>query len=204
MKHALKKLQPPDPPFLTLEDLKLHSRIDTGDDDALITMMMLAVIDWCESVTGRTLGETKYQMTFDAFPHGNKPILLPRSPIISLDAINYLDLDNTSQTLQIGGSTPGVIFNITGREPERVAPVYSTYWPRALPVIDACNIQFTAGYADDSDSKVSAIKLICCKMVASWYEFREPLAAHMSVQDVPGLTSFQALLGSYVIYGGES
>jgi len=186
--------------LLSLEDLKLHSRIDGNAEDPILQLFLTAVQDWIEGITSRAMTPTQYLMTFDRFPRWQEPIEFPRSPLISLQSISYLDLfTGTTQNLTVSGSGVQVICNANGREPGRVAPVYETYWPRTLPVIDACQMVFTAGYADDTDPTCAALKVIMLKLASTWYEFREAVSGGLSVAELPGAAAFQAILQPYIV-----
>ena len=53
---------------ITLEDAKLHCRVDTAADDALINALITAATELAEQKTGRALMAQTWELTLDAFP----------------------------------------------------------------------------------------------------------------------------------------
>jgi hypothetical protein len=93
-----------------LEVVKNHMRVDTADDDALITIYLKAATKKVEGFLGRSLVNQGFVQSFDYFPHlrhdsGHSrrhhplQIKLARSPLAQVSRIEYLDLTGALQTM---------------------------------------------------------------------------------------------------------
>lgn len=183
MNFALQRISAPTSPIVNLAEMKAHLRVDFADDDALIAALTAAATERAENVTGRSLAQQQWQLTMDGFPGERRmwceprPLLahhpldhltirLPRNPVVSVDAISYVDPFGAMQTID-----PSTCQIDLQSEPSRLRPAFGTCWPATRRVMNAVTIQFTTGYATESDvpsTILQAIKL----MVGAWYESR--------------------------------
>src|SRR5690606_32636730 len=83
---------------VTLEDAKVHLRVDHDDEDGLITQYLAAATEWAEDFQGRAFVTRTYQLTMSRFPK-TRPIYLPRPPLQSVTSISYYDRDDAQQTV---------------------------------------------------------------------------------------------------------
>ena len=117
-----------------------------------------------ETRMDRALTEQGWRLSLDAFP---AVIKLPRSPVIAVSAITYLDSNGTTQTLAASAYRVD-----SDAEPARIEPAYGSTWPATLPVNGAVKIAYTSGHATGRpapEQAASAIKLY----IGHWYENRE-------------------------------
>jgi hypothetical protein len=193
---------PPAAEPVTLAEAKLHLRVDFTDDDALITGLIAAARQYCETVQKRSYITTVWDMYLDQFPGpgggyynrqlrqlgpssvawfpGSGGILeVPRPPLVSVQWVKYLD-PSGSGLVAVDPAT----YSISAGTPGRIQPNFGKVWPIPIPQIDAVQVRFTAGFgasgAAVSDSIKSAMKL----MIGHWYEHREA-AAEGAVATVP-------------------
>ena len=157
---------------LSLADAKNYLRVEVSEDDDLINDLIVAARIECEHRTGRSFILQKWRLTLDSLGGsalsfgGFTPLQLPRSPLISIESINFvgqngqntvLDLDN----LVIAPGTPGLI-----------APRYGNFWPFTLPQISSVAIEYTAGFgptpSDIPKNIIQAIRIL----TAHYYENR--------------------------------
>lgn len=185
---------------LNIEEFKLHSRIDLDYEDSLLQLVLTMTESWTEKVTGRSFCESTYQYFLDRFPVGAVAIELPRSPLISVDTISYIDF-TTGESVTMDPSTYRA--PIDGRMTPRITPIYGQTWPRAQDVISGIEIDFTAGLAQD-DPDVQALKVLMYKVAATLYQYRENIVGGINIIDVPGVSSFASLLIPYSMqsFGG--
>ena len=180
----LQLLTPPAAEPVSLAEAKLHLRVDFADDDALITSLISAARQAAETLTGRQLVTARWKLVLDSFPGPclmgvpagsmfslpGHAILLPKCPVQSVFAIEYLDMAGASQTM------PPAEYTVdTACEPARVTPVFGRIWPISLPQIGAVEVTYDAGYgpaASVSEGLKSWIKL----RVGSLYAHREEVA----------------------------
>ena len=180
----LQLVTPPAEEPVSLADAKLHLRVDFSDDDALITSLISAARQAAETLTGRQIVTARWKLLLDSFPGpslmgvpAGRPfslpghaILLPKCPVQSVFAIQYLDMASTTQTM------PSADYTVdTACEPARITPVFGKIWPISLPQIGAVWVTFDCGYgaaAAVPEGIKSWIKL----RLGSLYAHREEVA----------------------------
>jgi uncharacterized phiE125 gp8 family phage protein len=153
---------------VSVDECKLHLRIDSDDEDELIEMYLTAGVshlDGANGWLGRSIVSQAWSQQFDAFAHD---MLLNFSPVSSITSVVYLDADGIEQTVNDdqyqlinGGSSPTVRF-----VNDFVLPTTQT----DLPVV---TITFVSGYSDDTDEIPAAIKVAILLMVGDMYQSRE-------------------------------
>ena len=167
---------------VTLQEVKEHCRIDLNDDDLLLTGLIRAARDYCESFTGRAFVNRVLRYSLNEWPSGG--IYLPRPPTIEVLSVEYRLEDAAlpyTDFLDFDIDTTGVFAKI----------VPDDTWPDGdLHPSNAINIEFTAGYdgaANVPEIFKSAIKLC----VGSWYENREGVlpAGHIGRELPMGVNS---------------
>lgn len=139
--------------------------------DPILLRLIGAARSQAEQLTRRALITQQWQLSLDRFPwpggtdYGGWPqvglsfgggnlgrmsarlaswysIELPKPPLISVDLVQYLDVQGATQTLT---ANTDYVLDL-GREPARLAPAYGRYWPTTLQQINAVTIRFTCGY----------------------------------------------------------
>lgn len=151
----LQLINPPAEEPVSLAEAKLHVRVDITDDDALISALISAARQAAESLTGRQIVTARWKLVLDSFPGPSlmgepagqsfslpgHAILLPKCPVQSVVAIQYLDMASTLQTMP-----PTEYVVDAACEPARITPVFGKIWPISLPQIGAVWVIFDAGY----------------------------------------------------------
>ena len=169
---------------MSLADAKLHLRVDFTDDDALITAFISAARQAAETLTGRQIVTARWKLVLDSFPGPSlmgvpaglpfslpgHAVLLPKCPVQSIVAIQYLDMASAIQTM------PATDYTVdTACEPARITPVFGKIWPINLPQIGAVWVTFDAGYGAASNVP-EGIKSWIKLRVGSLYAHREEVA----------------------------
>ena len=90
-----KRITTPTEP-VTLDEAKLHLRVDGTDENALISAMISAARESCEDRIEGAIPVTGWRLTLDAFPDAIK---LPRGPVASVESVKYIDAAGVEQTL---------------------------------------------------------------------------------------------------------
>jgi hypothetical protein len=176
---------------VTLADAKAQLRIELAftNDDSLITDLIIAAREACETEVRQTFISTQWRLHIDGFPFGggyfNRTVRqmgegpmwlpqqgggvfeLPKGPLISVQSITYADTNNTAQTVN-----PSLYRAQTGL-PGRVQPVFGQVWPIAAPIIDSIQILYTAGYGVDGTFAPACVRLAIKQLLAFYYENRE-------------------------------
>lgn len=157
---------------VTLDEAKLHLRVDVKDDDAYITALIEAARLWVESYTKRQLVTATYALTLDAFP---TKIILPRPNALTVSSITYTDTDGDSQTLASSQYTL-TIDGVFGC----IVEAYNVSWPSTRDIPNAVTVTYTAGYGAASAVPESA--KVAVKMLLSDLYERRSAANERAVQ----------------------
>lgn len=166
---------------VTLAEAKLHCRVDSTDDDALITALIVAARNQAEDRTGRAMVTQKWRLDIDSFPGDGIEIPLP--PMLSVESITYLDSEGTRQTLD--AAEYQVVVNET---PGRVLPAYGKTWPGCRVAPGSVQVSFTAGYGAAA-SVPQAIKQWMLLHIGHGYANREAVSVGDSVAAMPYVDS---------------
>lgn len=127
-----------------LRDDHLRAAAGTVEDD-WIERAWLVTYQRAEKVTRRPLIPQTWALVMDRFPC--REIVIPKSPLLAVASIDYVDPDGVLQTL--GGSPAS--FNVqapSGDNPPKgtIVPLYGETWPSMRTVPDAVTVTFTCGY----------------------------------------------------------
>lgn len=118
---------------ISLERAKEHLRVVFEDEDAYIASLITAARQMAEGRLNRTLARRQLVATFGSW----NSIVLLKPPIVSIDAIEYLDYYGETQPLEgyrfLGG---------------RFSFVPGITAPQVLGQPEAITVRYTAGYAE--------------------------------------------------------
>jgi len=160
---ALKLITPPASEPVSLDEAKAYLRIDTNDEDALISGLIAAAREYCESFQNRAYITQTWELSFDDFP--NMPLKLPRPPLVSVESVKVIDTTGAEITLD----TSDYIVD-TDSEPGRIAFASGKCWPSVeLSPVNAVKIRYTAGY-DDAQKVPQSVKQAMLIYIAHRYE----------------------------------
>lgn len=176
---AIKQTAAPAEEPITLAEAKLHLRVDSNDDDTLITNLIVAAREWCEGFQNRAYITQSYVLTMDRFPRRDF-IRIPRPPLQSIASVKYTSSEGIVMTID-----PGDYQVDTNSEPGRIVLAVGKSWPATtLQAANAVAIDFTAGYGTASDVP-QAVKQAMLLLIGGWYEQREYLLIGRPTQEVP-------------------
>ncbi len=149
---------------VSVEDLKLHARIDSGFEDSKLQAYITAARVMVEKDARRALCTQTVVATFDFLP---TYMVLPVAPVQSITSITYYDSLNVLQTLP----TTEYEYDLYA-EPALIRPAYGKTWPTTYERFNAIAVTAVCGYGAASvvpeDAK-QAIRLLA----AHWYENAE-------------------------------
>lgn len=162
---------------VTLAEAKLHCKVDSTDDDALLTSLITAVRLQAEHQTGRVLVTQTWDVTLDEFPDDS--LALPYPPLQSVTSITYVDENGISQTL--AGTEYQVIINeLAGR----IVPAYGKYWPSTREQPTAVTVRMVSGYGLAAAVPAS-IKTWMLIAIATLYAQREAVIVGTISSELP-------------------
>lgn len=153
---------------LTLAQAKLHLRVDGSDEDALITALITATRTACEHRCLRSLLQTTWELTQDAF---TSALQLQYPRIMAVESVKYLDAAGVLQTL-----APSEYLLDADSEPGYVVPAYGKAWPDTYDQVNAVKVRYTAGYGTTADKVPAPLKQWLLLHIGHYYKHREAAA----------------------------
>jgi len=168
---------PPAGEPVTLADAKAQLKLDTSDDDALVTALIIAARARAEWHTGRALLTQSWTLWLDAWPPGGV-VDIPLPPLRSVTSVTTFARDDAPSLLDPART----IVDLAGN---RIALRPTTVLPPLLRNINAIAIAFSAGYGGASDVP-QGLKSAILALVAFLYEHRGEAPADLP-QDVAAL-----------------
>jgi uncharacterized phiE125 gp8 family phage protein len=188
---AYRLLTPPAENPVSLEAMKLHSRIDTDADDEILEHYIAAATQFCEEYQRRAYVTQTWELWLDDFPKERWIQLTPSPLRVDNLVIRTYDED--------GNFYPFTDFQIDNiSEPGYVILNDGASWPQPLRFANSVYIRFNAGYGTADDVPRTMIQAIVM-LAAHWYENREAVTATGAVpQQVP--FSVKVLLNQSKVY----
>jgi len=180
-----------------LEFVKLHSRIDTTDGDAVVEMRIQAAREWCERYTGRAFLKQTWDWTItDSDITHAGPILLPVVPVISVVSVTSYDAAGTGTVM-----SNTLYFVDTASVPARVLLNEGSSWPSGLRLHNSLIVRYLAGYGTDGldPEQVPVAIRQAILLLASEFNERNEAATDLKLAEVP--FGVCALLDPYRVHG---
>lgn len=182
----LVRIEGPNLEPVTLEEAKLHLRVDGSEEDLLISTLITTAREYCETWQARAYVTQTWELVLDTFPYKKDHIIIPLPPLQAVESLKYKDKEGAETTWD---SSNYII--VTTSQPGRLVLAYGKVWPSVLlQPAGAISIRFNAGYWDAAavpEKFKAAIKLI----VAYLYEHRDNVAEKGFL---PAFTVVEALL----------
>lgn len=189
-------LEAPTEPIVSLAEMKAHLRVDHTDDDTLIEAFTAAAesrVDGPNSITGRCFRVWRLRLFLPGF---GVRMRLPFPPLVSVDAIRYLDNSGVEQ--EFASADHWRVIGERQAQGGMVALEDGAEWPSLLATADPdlVRIDYHAGYVNlnsPEDARpmppeiAHAVKLI----VGDWYDHRS--------SSVVGTTAAPTPLGAEMI-----
>lgn len=172
---------------VSVEDVKLHARVDGHDEDESIDVYVAAATRAGQKRIDRQFCTATLRLDLDEFPIATRhnpraSIRIPRPPLQSVTSVSYIDTNGTTTTL----SSTDYIVDTTS-EPGRIMPRYGDTWPVPREQINAVSVVYVAGYGEASDVPATVKQWIMAR-AALGFRMRET-AAEMELKEVGHLDS---------------
>ncbi len=177
------------------------------DQDAEIAILIQAMREHAERLTGRRFVDQDLELMLDSFP--SRVIELPVAPFVALNYVKYLDVDGVLQTLYSAEGSPTIGADLVSidaySEPARISPAYAETWPTIRGGdFNSVLVGFTAGYGtggspEDLSVVPARLKLWMRARIATLFENREAIIVGNIVNEIPRDQSADALLDSLML-----
>ena len=160
--------------------------------DARLNSLIVAATRFVERAMGRQLINATWDLVLDRFPGGAEPILIPKSPLVSVTSITYLDTDGASQTWSSANYRV-----LTTKEPGHVALAYQIAYPALRGIESQVTVRFVAGYGATRLTVPEPIKQCILLLVGHWFKNREATITG-TIQTTTEL-AVDSLIANYVV-----
>lgn len=175
---------------VSLEEARLHLRVDPGDDDPLIAAFITAARQMCEGQLGRAIVTSNFEMRADRF----EPALRLQWPhVLDVDALEYVDPDGVLRTLDPQDYVLDASSDVTLA---RLVPARDNAWPATSCETSAVRVRYTSGYGDTAATVPQGIRTWILLHVAAMYEQREAVAP----KDLKSLPFLAGLIDQYRVW----
>lgn len=175
-----------DAPFqlpLTLEEVKMHLRVDGTDEDAYLDMLQKSAVNQVQNITNRQLMEAQYRLSMDCLPD---KFNVPRPPFIEIAA--FTAKNSEGDTVDFA-ETPEW-YTLTDDEYTTVRGVEGSGWfdSSYTDVV----FQYTAGYAG-AEFVPEDIKSALLLIIGNMYANREDGTRKMPMASEMMLTPYRII-----------
>jgi uncharacterized phiE125 gp8 family phage protein len=150
---------------VTLNEAKLHCRVDGAEQDALLNIYIAAATNYVEQYLGRAIMTQTWELVLDSF---SDAILIPKGPVQSIASVKYFD---TSEILQTLDSASYVLDNVS--DPAWIVRPTDTSYPAVADGVNNVIIRFDAGYTTVPEAIRAAILLL----VSQWNDERSSISS---------------------------
>lgn len=167
--------EPPLAEPVSLVELKAHLRLETADEDALLTDLIATARFHLEAVTGLALVTQGLRLSLDDWPQC-KVIHLRRFPVQSVEAVQVYDAAGLPQSVPLSGML------LDGAA--RPARLLLAEMPAPGQPINGIEIEFTAGFGMAAEVPPELRRAILLH-AAMMYEFRGATPGSMQPAAMP-------------------
>jgi uncharacterized phiE125 gp8 family phage protein len=159
---SLQLINPPSLEPVTLDEAKAHLKVDTTDDDALITRLIAAARARAEWHTGRAFITQSWMLWSDCWA---KRVEIPLPPLQTVTAVTVHAPDGTATVID-----PSAYTVDAASQPARI--LFGCIPPIALRAINAVSIAFDAGYGATADDVPAPVREAILEITAELYVHR--------------------------------
>lgn len=151
---------------ITLEEALHHIKVvaDGGANDAYVLDLISTAREACEDRIHRTLIETPWRLTLDAFPCAFR---LYQSPVIAVQAVGYVDEEGVTRSLDLVDCKLD-----KESEPGYLVPAYGRAWPATRSEPNAVWVDYTAGMGSTAAAVPRTLKRWMLLAIGDMYDIR--------------------------------
>lgn len=197
--YSLQTIIPSTELCVSVEDAKVHMRVDTDDEDTYIAGLINVSTTLIETFCRRTLLRKSLKLIHPTFPVSGDSIRLPSGPVVAPDegytnfSVKYIDQNGVLQTL-----SPTNYRLVLSHEPPMVILNPGFAWPYTqFGIPDGVQISYQAGWASAKEVPFT-LKQAVLWFVAHYFDNRQQVvygASHSQLQQIPN--GIEALCAPY-------
>lgn len=158
---------------VSLAEVKAHLRVNSADDDALLTGYIIAAREYAENyIRGAMVTQTRDYTIDYCWPlvrvngYLQNRIELPLHPVQTVTSVTYVDENGATQTLSSS------LYTVCNYDTvSYIVPSYGATWPAVRGVPVAITVRFVCGYPEEAVPE--PIKLAILMHVQSIYDCNE-------------------------------
>ncbi len=162
---SLTTVSPPAVEPVDLDEAKLSARVDSDDEDTLVTSLISVARQQFERLSGIRLITQDVRLTCSGF---SPQVALPVWPVQSVVSVNYTATDGTDTLL---ASDQYRVLETT--TPWSLAPAYGVSWPATRIDHDTVKIVLRVGFGDAGADVPTDILHAIKALIAQHYEQRQ-------------------------------
>lgn len=153
---------------VTLEEAKLHLRVDQTAEDDLIQAMVEQARNWIEELYNLALVNQTWDLYLEEFP-GTDELIVPKLPLSSVTGVFYTAYGSAEATY----SSSNYVVDAY-RQPGRIKLISGASWPGdELIVANGVRVRVVCGFGAAGSSVPRMIRQALLLLVGHWYENRE-------------------------------
>ncbi len=164
---------------VTLAEARAHLRVDTADEDTLISSLITAARIHIELACSKVLITQSWKLYFDRWP-SKSVIEIPLAPLQGVSAISIYDADDNSESI-----ASSRWYADTVSVPGRLVRRFGSVWPDPARAANGIEITLSAGYGDTASDVPQTLRQAILLLVAHWFETREPVVLGAAAISVP-------------------
>lgn len=191
MSYSLEQTVAPTIEPITTAEAKMHLRVDSSAEDTLIDALITTAREMAESHTGRQFITATYELKIDDFPDEGGDIYIPRTPLITLTSIEYVDTSGTTQTLST------TIYDVLSDDTQACVVLKpSKAWPITQSMKrHAVTVTFNAGYGAAASAVPKSAHSAMLLIIGNLFENREAVVTGTIATALP--LGVRSLLDSF-------
>ncbi len=170
------ELTPPTVEPLTLVEIRAHLRLDTEEEDALLSALAIVAREHLERETGLVLAERNFRLCLDDWP-ADGIVTIPRGPVRVVTAVTVYDGEGEPQAVDLDGHL------LDGQA--RPARLWLRDVPQPGRAMNGIEVEFSAGFGESGADLPETLKRAMLLHVAAMFACRGVVAVDAQPAVVP-------------------